>query len=315
MKKKTLSVIIPLFNEAEGIPFLVKALNQYFAQDLPFEGTVIFVDDGSIDNSYEVLAEQQHLQYQAQYLKLSRNYGSHQACRAGLQQVNSDYTTVISADLQDPLQLLEQLFNLCESGVDIGLAARKTQNISIKARFFSKLYSQLIKKFVIPTYPDGGFDVFMISAKVLTILNQNVEKNSSLFLQVLTLGFNQEVIYFEKAKRQVGRSKWTLTKKIKLLIDSFVAFSYLPIRLVSVFGISMAFSGFGLMFYIIGRKLLLNDLEAGWPALVSILMLGFGITNIALGVIAEYLWRTYANTRNNPPFIIESNQILEGTSE
>jgi dolichol-phosphate mannosyltransferase len=136
-------------------------------------------------------------------------------------------------------------------------------------------------------------------------VNNNVEANSSIFLQILGMGFRQESITYKKRERTVGISKWTISKKIKLFIDSFVAFSYAPIRFVTIVGILFFIIGFFWTVYIIIRELFYHNLASGWPALVSILMIGFGITNISLGIIAEYLWRTLDASRKRPVFIID----------
>jgi dolichol-phosphate mannosyltransferase len=141
-------------------------------------------------------------------------------------------------------------------------------------------------------------------------INNNIEANSSIFLQILNLGYRQDHVEYQKVSRKAGKSKWTLGKKIKLLIDSFVAFSFFPIRLVSMVGIFFFILGLGWTIFIIARKILFDDLASGWPALISILMIGFGITNISLGIIAEYLWRTLDASRKRPVFIIdEINEI------
>lgn len=173
------------------------------------------------------------------------------------------------------------------------------------AHMGSILYAKLMQKFVVKNFPELGFDIVMFNKKVKDVLNQNIEKISSLFLQIVTLGFRQASIGYEKEERKRGNSKWTFSKKIKLLIDSFVAFSYMPIRFVSAIGI--IFSGFGFVWacYIIFRKLLYHDLTAGWPSLIAILMIGFGLTNLSLGIIAEYLWRTLDAVRHRDAFIVE----------
>ncbi len=153
----------------------------------------------------------------------------------------------------------------------------------------------------------------MFNRKVAAQVKTNVEANSSIFLQILGMGFSQTSISYKKRERKTGVSKWTISKKIKLFIDSFVAFSYAPIRMVTIIGISMFFFGFLWTVYIIIRKLVYHDLASGWPALMSILMIGFGITNISLGIIAEYLWRTLDASRKRPVFIID--QIVEFINE
>jgi dolichol-phosphate mannosyltransferase len=162
-----------------------------------------------------------------------------------------------------------------------------------------------MKKFASSLYPENGFDIVMFNEKVKDELNNSIQANSSIFLQILTLGFNQTEIFYEKVERKIGKSKWSVKKKIKLFIDSFVAFSYAPIRLVSLTGILFFISGFIWTIYILIRKIMINDLAEGWPALTSILLLGFGITNISLGIIAEYLWRTLDESRKRPVFTIQ----------
>ena len=166
-----------------------------------------------------------------------------------------------------------------------------------------------MQKFVIKNYPKNGFDIVMFNNKVASELNSHVESNSSIFLQILNSGFKQDSITYKKNARQKGKSKWTLSKKIKLFIDSFVGFSYFPLRFISLLGILMFVIGFFWMTYIIIRSIILHDLTPGWPSLIAILMIGFGITNLSLGVIAEYLWRTLDASRNRKVFIID--QIFE----
>ena len=174
---------------------------------------------------------------------------------------------------------------------------------------FSEFYAYMMKKFVNSKFPGKGFDIVFFNKKVKENLDRNIELNSSIQLQILTLGYNSENIYYDKRERKVGKSKWTFAKKMKLFIDSFVAFSFAPIRLVSMVGILFFILGSIWTVYIILRKLIFDDLAAGWPALMSILMVGFGITNISLGIIAEYLWRTLDASRKRPLFIID--EIIE----
>jgi dolichol-phosphate mannosyltransferase len=162
-----------------------------------------------------------------------------------------------------------------------------------------------MKKYAFSNFPEKGFDIVMFNKKVASQVKNNVEANSSIFLQILGMGFRQASISYKKRERKTGVSKWTISKKIKLFIDSFVAFSYAPIRMVTIIGIAMFFIGIIWTIYIVTRKLLYHDLASGWPALMSILMVGFGITNISLGIIAEYLWRTLDASRRRPVFIID----------
>lgn len=299
-----ISIIIPFYNEAEILITLCEALESFFLKfDICCE--VIFVNDGSIDNSIDVLNRLSFTNYEAKLVSLSKNFGSHAALRAGLLHASGSFITFMNADLQDPLDLIPRLYEKCKKGNSIVWAFRNSSENSLFERSFSKAYSYLMKKYAISNYPEKGYDIVMFNKNVLLNLNSNIEANSSIHLQILTLGYKQDSIGYDKLKRSVGKSKWTVSKKIKLFIDSFVSFSYFPIRLVSIVGFVFFVLGLFWTIYIVSRKILFDDLSSGWPALVSILMLGFGITNISLGIIAEYLWRTFDSSRKRPVFIIE----------
>jgi glycosyltransferase involved in cell wall biosynthesis len=300
------SIIIPFLNEEENIVSLVETLSDYFEKEIHFEAEVIFVNDGSTDNSKNILVEQYHKNYSSKIISFSKNFGSHAALRAGIQNATGDYVTFMYADLQDPIQLISQLYDKIEKeNNEIVWATRNSTNNSFFESSFSKFYSSLMKKYVSSSYPEKGFDVVMFSKKVAMVINQNIESNSSIFLQILTVGFNQDFIFYDKLPREKGISKWTLSKKIKLFIDSFIAFSYAPIRFVTIIGITLFFFGIGFSLFLIIRKLFYDDLVSGWPMLISILTIGFGITNISLGIIAEYLWRTFDSARKRPVFVID----------
>jgi len=301
-----ISIIIPFLNEEENIVSLVTKLSTYFETETRFGVEVIFVNDGSSDNSKKLLIEQAHKNYSCKIISFSKNFGSHAALRAGILNASGDYITFMYADLQDPIQLISQLYNKIEEGNnEIIWATRNSTKNGFFESTFSKIYSGLMKKYVSTSYPERGFDIVMFSNKVANVINENIEANSSIFLQILTLGFEQDFIFYDKQPRDKGVSKWTLNKKTKLFIDSFIAFSYAPIRFVTFIGITLFISGIGFSLYLLTRKILFNDLVSGWTMLISILTIGFGITNISLGIIAEYLWRTFYSSRKRPVFIID----------
>lgn len=301
-----ITILIPFLNEEEGIDALVARLSSFFAQRPGLDAEVIFIDDGSTDKSVALLHKANHSGYQARILRLSRNYGSHAALRAGIQHARGEWIGFLYADLQDPPELAEQLINKGRAdGLDVVWGTRSNLPTGTFERWFSRRYAGLMKKYVSPKFPANGFDIVFFTRKVQAVMNANVEANSSIFLQILTQGFRQGTVYYEKAPRKAGKSKWTLSKKIKLLVDSFVAFSFAPIRYVTLMGFLMSFAGMAYGLYLLIRKLAVNDLESGWPSLISILMLGFGLTNISLGIVAEYLWRTLDAARSRPVYIVD----------
>lgn len=299
------SVIIPIYNEFQGIPFLVESLNSFFKDNKHLNAQVIFVDDGSKDQSAYQLSKQDHSAYSAKLICFSKNFGSHAALRAGINNASNELICFNYADLQDPLELILDMSNKMNEGNDIVWANRESVRVSLSEKLFSRFYAYLMKKFAFADFPEKGFDIVMFNSKVAKEVNSNIEANSSIFLQILGMGFKQTSITYKKKERNFGKSKWTISKKIKLFIDSFVAFSYAPIRFVTIVGILFFIIGSIWTFYIIIRELIFHNLASGWPALVSILMIGFGITNISLGIIAEYLWRTLDASRKRPVYIID----------
>ncbi len=300
-----ISIIIPIYNEEKGIDRLVKNLNAYFQKHANLEPEVIFVDDGSSDNSVKAIKKLKHVNYSAKLIKLTRNYGSHLAIRAGIQVAAASVVTFISSDLQDPLSLIGNMYAEMKEGNDLIWAKRRKIENKFIANFSTKLYAKLMKLFVFCDFPENGFDVVMFSDKIKNELNRNIEANSSIFLQIMNMGFHSSTITYDKKARQIGGSKWNFSKKIKLLIDSFVSFSYAPIRFVSVMGLVLSTVGFIWAIYISLRAIMSGNLNPGWPSLIAILTIGFGVTNLSLGIIAEYLWRTLDISRKRSAFLID----------
>ena len=299
-KELRVSVITPIYNESENIDDLCKALDDY-AQGLSYAVECIFVNDGSTDNSLDKLKQYTFKNVFSKVVNLSKNYGSHAAIRAGMTVSSAPYTMLFSGDLQEPAELIGMMYSKASLGHDIVCVVRKQDRVSV----FSKKYAKLIKKHAVSSFPESGFNNFMLSRKVLELIKENPEANSSVFLQVLNLGFSPELIECRYNERQKGQSKWTLSKKLKLFVDSFVAFSYMPIRFITGLGFVLSFAGFIYALSIIIVKLFnLFDLQAGFPTIIAVILMGFGITNISLGIIAEYLWRTLDASRNRPVFVI-----------
>ena len=303
-----ITIIIPFLNEEDNIDRLGNELLKFTESKPHLQFEIILVNDGSTDTSVNVIKATKFPE-QTKLISFSQNYGSHAALRAGIMHAKGKYITFLYADLQDPIENISTMYAKEMEGNDIVWANRGGTQNSFFERQFSKFYSRLMQRYVNKRYPNKGFDVVLFNRKVADAVNKNIEGNSSVFLQILNLGFRQDFVEYKKAARKAGKSKWTIGKKIKLLIDSFVAFSFAPIRLVSFIGIIFFIAGVLWSAYIIFRKLVFDDLASGWPALLSILMIGFGITNISLGIIAEYLWRTLDASRKRPVFIID--EIVE----
>ena len=313
--KEGVSIVIPFLNEAEGIQLCCKTMDDRIAT-LSFPVELVFVDDGSTDESV-LLLKQYTFQnvHNVKLVKLSKNYGSHAAIRAGIQNSSFDICTWLGSDLQEPFELIPMSYELICQGYDAVYVDKKTVNVSRGNRLFSKVYSRLMQKYAVKEYSSGGTSVIVFNGKIKKYLNENVESNSSIMLQIMDAGFHHTTISLDFAERSAGVSKWTLSKKLKLFIDSFVAFSFMPIRLVSIVGILMFFLGILLGIGTIINRFLNPSVPVGYSTLVSIIAVGFGITNISLGIIAEYLWRTYDAARKRPAFIVAEVGNLNCTDE
>ena len=307
----SISIIVPFLNESEGIKSCCESLDSY-AGTLNTDVELVFVDDGSTDNTVEILKEQQFTNVQkVKLVSFSKNFGSHAAIRAGFKYASNDICTWIGSDLQEPLDLIKQAHDKIKEGYDAVYIEKKTVKVSLFNRMFSKMYSHLMRKYAVSSYASGGISVIVINKKIKEHLNANIESNSSIMLQIMDAGFKYCTIPMDFSERSVGKSKWTLKKKIKLFIDSFVAFSFMPIRLVSIMGILMFFAGLVIGIWTIVNKFVNPNAPLGYTTMICVLALGFGITNISLGIIAEYLWRTYDAARKRPVFIVSEMTDLK----
>ncbi|MCL2247808.1 MAG: glycosyltransferase family 2 protein [Oscillospiraceae bacterium] len=304
------SLVIPFLNEEENLGELMSQLDEY-AHTQSFAIEAVFVDDGSTDSSVEILRKMNPQNVKVRLIRLSKNFGSHAAIRAGITQASGKYTMFFSADLQEPFSMIDEMFSKSLEGYDIVMARKASVQIPFFERLFSNLYTSLIRKYAIKDYPAGGANNILFSKKVKEQICNNAENNSSIFLQICSFGFKRTSIDVSLNQRHKGQSKWTFSKRVKLFIDSFVAFSYTPIRVISLMGILLFLAGvIYALWIVIARLTGFVDFDAGFPTLVSVLLVGFGLTNFSLSVVAEYIWRTLDASRNRPVFIIDTVEEL-----
>jgi glycosyltransferase involved in cell wall biosynthesis len=303
--KYDISIVIPFLNEEENLPLLIGKLENSFKKKKQ-KIQVIFVDDGSTDNSCEILLSSKTCHFSKKLIKLSKNFGSHAAIRSGVLHSEGKYTTFLAADLQeDPEQVFDFYHNCLNNNYDVLILYRESYSNSFLEKLFSIVYSALIKILVSKDIPNKNMSNFFINNKAKEVLNKNIVSNSSILLQIYFMGFKKGFAPYKQSERKSGKSKWTLSKKIKAFIDSLVSFSYVPLRLITISGFTFFLVGSGYIVFVLVNHFLYHNIQIGWPTLISILLMGFGITNISLGIISEYLWRIYDNSKNNPVFIID----------
>lgn len=305
--KKTLSIVIPVYFNELNLPDTIPQLLA-LADVLPsYELELVFVDDGSQDRSVGILLDaQKQFPNQIKVVKLTRNFGAIAALQAGLTVATGDCVGVIAADLQDPPELFLEMTRHWERGIKAVFAVRSDREESFLQKSFSNLYYALINRFAVHGYPPGGFDFFLIDRQIVEQLNKIREKNTNLMTLIFWLGFQTIMIPYTRRKRIKGKSRWTFAKKLKLFIDTFVSFSYFPIRLFSLLGIIYAVISFSYGAIIFISWLIYGAIVQGWVPMMIILTFTAGLQMTLLGILGEYLWRTLDETRGRPTFVIDT---------
>ena len=306
-KRPRLSIVVPVYYNELNLPDTISELLALRDRLPRYELELIFVDDGSGDRSLDVL-----LQHRAKHtdqiriVKLARNFGSVAAVQAGFAVATGDCIGCIAADLQDPPELFVEMLSHWERGVKAVFAVRADRNESVSQKFLSRAFYFLIRRFAIQDYPKGGFDFVLIDRQVADEVNRIREKNTNLMSLIFWLGFNHVALPYVRRRRLKGNSRWTLRKKIKFFIDSFVAFSYVPIRFLSVLGFIFAAASFAYAVLVLYSWTTHGISVPGWTATMIVLAFTAGIQMMMLGVLGEYLWRTLDETRKRPPYVIDA---------
>jgi dolichol-phosphate mannosyltransferase len=190
------------------------------------------------------------------------------------------------------------------AGAFIVWGTREQRDDPLSSRLFSRLYCTLMRHLALGDMPNTGLDLCLIDRKVINTVTTMSEKNTSIFGLILWTGFPQVFVPYHRQSRKRGKSRWTLSKKVKLMVDSFVSFSFAPIRLVTYLGLIFASLGFAYGAFTIVRALMGLSTVQGWASLITVILLTSGLQLVMLGIVAEYLWRTFDESRCRPSFII-----------
>lgn len=310
---KTFSIVVPVYYNEPNLPETIPQLLALGDKLKGYTLELVFVDDGSGDRSLEIL-----LEYQNKYpknikvVKLTRNFGSMAAIQAGFSVATGDCVGMIAADLQDPPELFVDMISYWEKGVKAVFAIRSDREESLIQKMFSNTYYALLRRFAIKDYPKGGFDFLLVDKQIVKEVNKACEKNTNIMTLIFWLGHGHVTIPYVRRSRKRGKSRWTLAKKIKLFIDSFIAFSYVPIKFLSVLGLLFSIGSFFYAGFIFYHWLAYGIEVKGWTAMMILLTLTSGIQMMMLGLLGEYLWRTLDEIRRRPPYVIDA--IVDQTS-
>ena len=305
-----LSIIVAIYKSERNIrPFYEDFCRNIKPYIEDYE--LIMVNDGSPDNSWKIMKELAAKDKKLKLIKLSRNYGAIEAVFTGMKYSSGDCVTDKACDLQEPASLTLEMFQEWKGGAKSVIAVRESRNDPKVTKAFAAVYYWLVRKLVIKDMPQGGFDTYLIDRKIVDQIITMNDRNSPLTLQILWMGFNPQKVYYERRKREIGKSSWTVSKKLKLFLDSFVGFSYIPIRFMS---------GIGMIFFLIsiiwGINLIVSKLKGtipiqGYTTTLVMLLFSAGLIMFTLGLLGEYVWRTLDAARRRPITIVDELVNME----
>ncbi len=303
-----LSVIIPCYYNEDNIPVTADELaanEALFPPEVTFE--YVYVNDGSGDDTLGALRRAQQARPGCiRIVDLAGNVGSYNAIVAGLAYATGDCLAITTADLQDPPALMAQMYAHWQQGFKLVIGNRQNREETGLGEWLARVFHWLMKHLALRNIPTGGFDYVLCDRQVATEVLKLHERNSNVFYLMVWLGFAHVSLPYTRRKRRIGYSRWTLTKKITLLIDSLVSFSFVPIRAISVVGLGLGLLAFLYGLYVISLKLIHPNEPAGWTTLMVVLLFVSSFQMIALGVIGEYVWRGLDAARSRPLYVVKN---------
>jgi polyisoprenyl-phosphate glycosyltransferase len=298
------SVVIPIYNEEANIEALHQRLSRVL-EDMGVRYELLFVNDGSRDQSLPLLRTLAARDSRVRYFDLSRNFGHQIAVTAGLDQAQGAAVVIIDADLQDPPELIADLYARLQQGYDVVYAKRRSrQGESQAKKLTAKIFYRLLARITRVDIPVDTGDFRIISRRVVQALRQMPEQHKFLRGQIAWVGFRQTFVEYDRAERAGGATGYTYRKMVRFALDGITSFSDAPLKAATFMGFGVSGVAFLLMVYTLYSRLVRQDYEPGWASLMmSILFLG-GVQLIAVGIIGEYMARLSANVRQRPLYLI-----------
>lgn len=311
MEKKTISIVVPMYNEQETVGILYEELNKTAAALPAYELEFLFVNDGSSDATLEKIRALAAEDKRMHYLSFSRNFGKEAALLAGLSHAGGDYAAVMDADLQDPPSLLPQMAQLLEAGDCDNVAARRVNRKGEPAirSFFARRFYRLMRRFSNMQIADGARDYRLMSRSMVDAVLSLGEYNRFSKGIFAWVGFETKWLEYENVERAAGETKWSFWKLVRYSFDGIVNFSDVPLRISSYLGIGLTGVSFLAILIEIVRALLFGDPVAGWPSLVCIITFIGGIQLFCMGIMGQYLAKTYMETKKRPHYIIKEKNF------
>ena len=306
---KKISIIIPCYNEEEAIPYFYEEIEK-ITKKIKAKFEYIFVDDGSQDNTLKIIKTLAKKDKKIRYISFSRNFGKEASMLAGLEHATGDYVTTMDADLQDPPELLIEMFNTLENEeYDIcGAVSISRNGYSFIRKHFTNLFYKIISKVSKTEMINGARDFRLMKRYVVEAIISMREYNRYSKGLFSFVGFKTKWIEFENKNRVAGKTKWSLWKLFIYAVEGIISFSTAPLIFSALLGLFFCIISFIMIIFIIIRTLMFGDPVAGWPSLVCIIFFLSGIQLFAIGIIGQYLAKTYLETKNRPIYIIRETE-------
>lgn len=305
IKKPLCSLVISVLNEEASLPTLYNKLTTEIEKDMSLDWEFIFVDDGSTDRSYEILKQLHENDKRVKLIRLSRNFGAHEGTAAGIKFAGGDAAILMSADMQDPPELIHEFIKKWREGYQVVWGTRKDRKDPFFKKLMASIFYWTVRKTAAPSHPSKGSGSFcLISSPVIDLYNKLSEHNRVTFELIAWMGFRQAEVGYSRPARYAGKSKFTFGRQLKTAFDGLFAMTQLPVRIISYFGFITALLSLGWASIIILQWFLYGMKVLGWASImVAVLFLG-GVTLISIGMIGEYLWRILDETRRRPLYVV-----------
>ena len=309
---KKISIIIPCYNEEETIPYFYREITKV-TEKLKYDFEFIFVNDGSSDRTKEVISKYVNKDKRVKYINFSRNFGKEAAMYAGLQLCSGNYVAIMDADMQDPPSMIPEMIGILDdknSNYDCVALRRTDRKGEPKIKSFcARMFYKIINKMAKIEMVDGARDFRLMTRQMIDSILELQEYNRYSKGLFSFVGYNTKWLEYTNKQRVAGESKWSFWKLFKYAIEGIIAFSTTPLVISAFMGILFCFIAFVLIIFIIVRTLVYGDPTSGWPSLVCIIFFVSGIQLFSIGIIGEYLAKTYLETKNRPIYIIKDTNI------
>lgn len=308
--EKKISIIVPCYNEEESLPIFYEEINKVMKEMKKVKFELIFINDGSKDRTLKILRELAQKDKHVRYISFSRNFGKEAGILAGLEASVGDYVCMMDVDLQDPPHLLIEMYETLETTDYDCVATRSVSRngYSFFRKFSTKWYYRIIDKISKTEIVDGARDFRLMSRQMVDAILSLKEYNRYSKGIFSWVGFNTKWLTFENTQRVAGTSKWNFWKLFAYSMESIVGFSTIPLLISSIAGILFCIISFIMVLVIIIKTLMFGDPVSGWPSLVCIIFFVSGVQLFCLGIMGQYLSKTYLEVKNRPIYIIKETE-------